>query len=48
MDQGFEEENLDEILKDFPTCYKENFRVHLLLKVANKWKIHYLDIKPAF
>ena len=34
--------------KDSPTCCKENFRVLLLLIVANKWKIHSLDIKSVF
>ena len=46
--RGFEEENLVEIRKDSPTCCKENFRVLLLLIIANKWKIHSLDIKSAF
>ena len=46
--RGFEEENLVEIRKDSPTYCKENFRVLLLLIIANKWKIHSLDIKSAF
>ena len=45
---GFEEENLDEIGKDSPTCCKENLCVLLLLIIANKWKIRSLDIKLAF
>ena len=46
--QEFEEENLYEIRKDSPTCCEKNFRFLLSLIVANKCKIHSLDIKSAF
>ena len=48
VSQGSEEENLDKIHNDSPTCCKENFHVVLLFIVTNKWKIHSLDIKSAF
>ena len=46
--RGFEEEHFDKIRKDSPTFCKVNFHVLLFLIVANKWKIHSLDIKSAF
>ena len=41
------EENLNNICKDSPTSYKNNFRLVLSL-VSNSWTIHSFDIKSAF
>ena len=47
----FEEPNKptkDQILKDSPTCSKENLGVVLSVIVQKKWKLISIDIKTAF
>ena len=44
--QGFEEQTSD-ILKDLPTCSKEDLRFVLAL-IAHEWKINSIDVKTAF
>ena len=47
--RGFEEENLNNICKNSPTCCKDNFsRLVLSVIVSNSWIIHSLDIKSPF
>ena len=45
---GFEEEKLEEIRKDSPTCSRENFHLVLAIFSAKEWPINSLDIKSAF
>ena len=45
--KGFEEPTNDEILKDSPTCSKENLRVVLSVVTQKKWKPNSIDIKAA-
>ena len=46
--KGFEEPTKDEVLKDSPTCSKENLRVVLSAIAQNKWKLNSIDTKAAF
>ena len=46
--RGFEEENLNNICKDSPICFKDSFHLVLSIIVSNSWINHSLDIKPAF
>ena len=46
--RGFEEENLNNICKDSPTCCEDNFCLVVSIIVSNLWIIHSLHIKLAF
>ena len=46
--RGFEEENLNNICKDSPICFKDNFCLVLIIIVSNSWIIYSLNIKLAF
>ena len=46
--KGFEEPTKDEILRDSPTCSKENLYVVLSIIVQKKWKLNSIDIQTAF
>ena len=46
--RGFEEENLNNICKDSPTCCKDNFCLVVSIIVSNSWIIHSLHVKSAF
>ena len=46
--RGFEEDNLEEIRKDSPTCCKDNFRLVLCIISSKSWTIHSVDVKSAF
>ena len=46
--RGFEEENLNEIRKDSPTCSKENLRIVLAIISSHQWQASSLDVKSAF
>ena len=46
--RGFEEENLNEIRKDSPTCSKENLRIVLAIISSRQWQASSLDVKSAF
>ena len=46
--KGFEETAKDEILKDSPTCSKENLQLVLSVIVQKKWKMSSTDIKIEF
>ena len=46
--RGFEEENLNDIRKDSPTCCKDNFRLLTCIIASNQWNIHSIDVKAAF
>ena len=46
--RGFEEENLNDIRKDSPTCCKDNLRLITCIISSNQWKIHSVDVKAAF
>ena len=46
--KGFEEPAKDEILKDSPTCSKENLLVVLSVIAQGKWKLNSIDIKATF
>ena len=45
--RGFEED-ATQIKRDSPTITKENIRLICTLAVANKWKIHSIDIRSAY
>ena len=45
--RGFEEENLNEIRKDSPTCSKENLRIVLAIISSHQWQASSLDVKSA-
>ena len=46
--RGFEEDQLNDIPKDSPTCSTESLRVIISVIVQRKWKINTMDIKTAF
>ena len=46
--RGFEEEGLQEIPKDSPTCLKESLRLILAIVAQKGWKASFIDIKTAF
>ena len=46
--RGFEEEGLQEIPKDSPTCLKESLRLILAIVAQKGWKASSIDIKTAF
>ena len=46
--KGFEEPTKDGILKNSPTCSKENLRVVLVVIAQKKLKLNSIDIKAAF
>ena len=46
--KGFEEDCLDEIKKNSPTCDKQSLRLVLSVIAQKKWKINSIDIKTAF
>ena len=46
--KGFEEDCLDEVLKNSPTCDKQSLRLILSVIAQKKWKINSVDIKTAF
>ena len=46
--KGFEEDCLDEILKNSSTCDKQSLRLILSVIAQKKWKINSVDIKTAF
>ena len=46
--RAFEEENLNEIRKDSPTCSKENLRIVLAIISSHQWQASNLDVKSAF
>ena len=46
--RGFEEENLNEIRKDSPTCSKENLRIVLAIILSYQWQASNLHVKSAF
>ena len=46
--RGFEEENLNDIRKDSPTCSKENLRIVLAIISSHQWQASSLDVKSAF
>ena len=46
--KGFEEPTKDEILKDSPTCSKENLLVVLSVRAQKKKKLSSIDIETAF
>ena len=45
--RGFEEDNLSNICKDSPTCYKYIFSLTLSIIISNIWIIHSVDVKSA-
>ena len=46
--RGFEEDDLDKLRTNSPTCGKESLRILMAIIVTNCWKINPLDIKAAF
>ena len=46
--KGFEEDCLDEIQKNSPTCDKQSLRLVLSIIMQKKWSINSIDIKTAF
>ena len=46
--RGFEEEHLNELRKDSPTCCKVSFRLVVSIIASNMWTIHSVDVKSAF
>ncbi|CAG2217386.1 unnamed protein product [Mytilus edulis] len=46
--KGFEEDCLDEIQKNSPTCDKQSLRLILSIIMQKKWSINSIDIKTAF
>ena len=46
--KGFEEENLNEIRKDYATCSKENLQIVLAIISSHQWQANSLDVKSAF
>ena len=46
--RGSEEENLNEIRKDSPTCSKENLRIVLAIISSHHWQASSLDVKSLF
>ena len=46
--KGFEEDCLDEIDKNSPTCDKQSLRLLLSVIAHKKWQINSVDIKTAF
>ena len=46
--KGFEEDCLEEIQKNSPTCDKQSLRLILSIIAQKKWKINSIDIKTAF
>ena len=46
--RGFEEDQINDIRKDSPTCGKDSLRLSLTLFVSMDWQIHSLDVKSAF
>ena len=46
--RGFEEENLNDIRKNSPTCSKENLRIVLAIISSHQWQASSLDVKSAF
>lgn len=46
--RGFEEENLDKIRKDSPTCTKDHLRLMLIIIATHHWLVNSLDVKSAF
>ena len=46
--RGFEEQEMEVIRKDSPTCCRENLRIILTIISSKSWKVNTLDIKSAF
>ena len=46
--RGFEEEDLNTLKTDSPTCSKESLRLIMAISSAYNWVCHSLDIKAAF
>ncbi|CAG2191494.1 unnamed protein product [Mytilus edulis] len=46
--KGFEEDSLDEIPKNSPTCEKQSLRLILSIIASKRWSINSVDIKTAF
>ena len=46
--RGFEEENLNKIRKDSPTCSKENLQIVLAIISSHQWQASSLDVKSVF
>ena len=46
--RGFEEDQINDIRKDSPTCGKDSLRLSLTLFASMDWQIHSLDVKSAF
>ena len=46
--RGFEEDDLDKLRTDSPTCGQESLQILMAIIVTNCWKINSLDIKAAF
>ena len=46
--RGFEEEHLNELRKDSPTCCKVSFCLVVSIIATNMWTIHSVDVKSAF
>ena len=46
--RGFEEEHLNELRKDSPTCCKVSFWLVVSIIATNMWTNHSVDVKSAF
>lgn len=44
----FQEENLQEICKNLPTCCKDNFCLALRIIISEPWTIHSGDVKSGY
>ena len=46
--RGFQDPDLDTLIKDSPTCHRESLRLALTISASSGWKSAALDVKTAF